>query len=114
MPGQLSDKSNLLFSRSLRQEASDAERRMWYFLRDRRLGGFKFRRQLSIGPYITDFCCYERRLVIELDGGQHAEQQDYDEARTHYLEQQGFRVLRFWNEEIFKETDSVCQSIFMH
>ena len=97
--------------KSLRQDSTDAENRMWYLLRNRRLGGFKFRRQYPIGPYIADFCCYEKRLIIELDGGQHAERESSDEARTRYLEYQGYRVMRFWNDQVLKETDAVCEMI---
>ena len=84
---------------------------MWYQLRNRRLGGYKFRRQFPIGSYIADFCCYEHRLIVELDGGDHAKSKDYDEVRTAYLESQNYRVIRFWNNEVLKETEAVCQAI---
>ena len=87
------------------------ERRLWYHLRDRRLGGAKFRRQLPIGPYIVDFVCVEIRLVIELDGGQHSEQVAYDAARTAFIEHEGYRVVRFWNDEVLKETEAVLELI---
>ena len=84
---------------------------MWYLLRNRRLAGYKFRRQAPIGKYIVDFLCYERRLIIELDGGQHQEQADYDNERTRWLESTGFRVIRFWNNEMLQETDGVQEAI---
>ncbi len=84
---------------------------MWYLLRNRRLAGYKFRRQAPIGKYIVDFLCYERRLIIELDGGQHQEQADYDNERTRWLESKGFRVIRFWNNEMLQETDGVQEAI---
>ena len=98
-------------ARSLRHQASDAERRLWQHLRDRRLDGFKFRRQQVIEPYIVDFICPEARLIIEADGGQHIEQAVYDAQRTAYLEDRGYRIMRFWNHEIMGELDSVLEAI---
>jgi len=85
--------------RALRLKSTDAEQHLWRRLRNRQLDGLKFRRQETVGPFITDFLCYEARLVVELDGGHHANdsQQTADSARTRFLEQQGYRVLRFWN-----------------
>lgn len=80
-------------------------------LRGRRLG-VKFRRQHPIGPYIADFCCLERRLVIELDGGEHAGQVRADNARTSFMESYGFRVLRFWNDQMLNDPDAVLERIF--
>jgi very-short-patch-repair endonuclease len=77
---------------------TDAERAIWLQLRDRRLGGFKFKRQWTIGNHVVDFCCIERRLVVEIDGGQHSVERDA--ARTHALNNAGFRVIRFWNNEV--------------
>lgn len=85
--------------RQLRVDATDAERRLWGALRDRRLGSFKFRRQHRLGRFIVDFIYFECRLIIEADGGQHADN-PYDETRTAWLEQQGWRVVRFWNSDI--------------
>ena len=82
----------------LRQEMTDAVRAIWLQLRDRRLGGFKFKRQWTIGKHVVDFCCVERRLVVEIDGGQHSVERDA--ARTHALNDSGFRVIRFWNNEV--------------
>ncbi len=98
-------------ARTLRKEQTDAEKRLWYFLRDRRLGGFKFRRQHPVGPYIVDLVCVESGLIVELDGGQHVEQARYDSRRSAYLEEQGFRVLRFWNDDVLKQTGDVLASI---
>ena len=86
-------------ARRLRREATEAEKVLWFKLRARQLTGIKFRRQVSIGPYIVDFVSFERRLVVEIDGGQHAEPESrcYDTRRTTWLENQEFRVLRFWN-----------------
>ena len=92
-------------AKRLRREATDAERRLWRHLRDRRLGGLKFRRQVTIGPFIADFACVERRLIVEADGGQHGE--DRDAGRTRYLETLGWKLLRFWNNDILEQTDAV-------
>ena len=98
-------------SRALRRNPTDAEIRLWHHLRDRRLAGFKFRRQLPIGPYFADFGCAQRRLIIELDGGQHAEQAAPDARRSAYLNEQGYTVIRFWNDQVLKETDAVLEEI---
>jgi very-short-patch-repair endonuclease len=96
-------------ARRLRREATDAERRLWYNLRNRRLGGFKFRWQETIGSCIADFACVECRLIVEADGGQHGPVQD--DRRTAYLENLGWKVLRFWNNEILQNTDGVLDVI---
>lgn len=80
-------------------------------MRNGRLGGWKWRRQVPVGPYIADFLCVEASLVVELDGGQHSEQRAYDERRTHFLQAQGLRVLRFWNREVLTNCDGVCLTI---
>jgi adenine-specific DNA-methyltransferase len=80
-------------------------------LRDRQLGGHKFRRQHPVGPYIADFACVERGLIVELDGGQHAEQQRYDTRRTEFMVACGFRVIRFLDNEALTQTDAVRESI---
>ena len=100
-------------ARGLRHASTDAELRLWHELRSRTFAGFKFRRQHPIGGYITDFACLEQKLLIELDGGQHAEQSNYDAARTAALEARGFRVLRFWNNDVLTEMESVLQAIFV-
>jgi very-short-patch-repair endonuclease len=92
-------------ARELRREMTPAERIVWKQLRDRRFAGFKFRRQQPIGPYIVDFFCASRRLVVELDGETHLGKEVNDQIRQGYLERQGLRVLRFWNTEVY-ETSS--------
>ncbi len=94
----------------LRRNASSAENRLWHVLRNRGLNGFKFVRQFPVRPYITDFACREAALVIELDGGQHAEDAA-DEIRTAFLNAEGYSVLRFWNDEVLKSPDTVCELI---
>ena len=75
--------------------------------------GYQFRRQEPMGRYVVDFVCYQRRLVIELDGGQHGEQAEYDAERTRWLESRGFRVVRFWNDAVLKETDGVLEALLL-
>ena len=99
------------FARKLRKNMTDAERLLWRHLRNRELGGYKFRRQRPIGPYIIDFVCLEKKLVVEVDGGQHAGQLELDVKRSDYLKEKGYRVLRFWNNEVLKETESVLTVI---
>jgi very-short-patch-repair endonuclease len=99
-------------ARELRNNPTEAERTLWKHLRLRQLGGYKFRRQQPLGPYIVDFVCFEKRLVIELDGGQHSEQAAYDSERTAWLRRQGFVILRFWDDQVFKETEAVKECIF--
>ena len=98
-------------ARSLRRNQTDAERKLWYALRARHLVGLKFKRQVSIGRFFADFLCFECRLIVELDGTQHAEQGEYDNARTHWLESQGYRVQRFWNFDVLTNTDAVVDEI---
>lgn len=98
-------------ARQLRKNPTDAERRLWRQLKQRQIGNVKFRRQQPIGPFIVDFVCFERRLIIEVDGGQHAEHVSYDQHRTRWLETQGYRVLRFWNNDVLANTAIVAQAI---
>lgn len=98
-------------AKDLRKSQTDTEKLLWRRLRNRQVGGAKFRRQYVIGNYIVDFVCLERNLVVEIDGGQHGEQASYDEKRTSYLKQQGFNVIRFWNNEVLIETDAVLEVI---
>ena len=104
----------LEFARKLRKEQTDAERLLRGLLRDRRLAGFKFRRQHPVEPYVLDFYCHEAQLAVELDGGQHNEPdaRARDRKRSAFLEQQGMHVLRFWNNEVFKNTEGVLQAIY--
>ena len=97
-------------ARSLRRDATDAERAMWRVLRDRRLAGFKFRRQQPLGRYFVDFVCFSHRLVVEIDGSQHAGSAA-DARRTAWLEEQGFRVLRFWNNDVLNNREGVCLTV---
>jgi very-short-patch-repair endonuclease len=99
------------FARGLRRRPTDAERRLWARLRDRRLLGAKFARQVPFGLYVVDFRCRERKLIVELDGGQHAACVDYDAGRTAVLEGLGYRVLRFWDHDALGNTDGVLQRI---
>jgi len=99
-------------ARELRSDSSKVERLLWTFLRRHALDGFKFRRQQPIGPFIVDFVCFEKRLVIELDGGQHAEQKNYDDSRSRWLVQRGYRVRRFWNNEVLGQLEIVLDEIF--
>ena len=100
-------------ARQLRRASTDAEQRLWSVLRDRQLGNYKFRRQTPIGGYIVDFVCKEQRLVIELDGGRHQQRADSDRKRTEVLESLGYRVLRFWNRDVFDDLESVVDAILL-
>jgi very-short-patch-repair endonuclease len=97
-------------ARSLRKADNDAERALWSALQNRQLNGAKFTRQFSIGPYFADFACREERLVIELDGSQHADS-DYDRRRDQFMVDEGWSVLRFWNVDALKELDAVVDTI---
>ena len=99
-------------ARTLRQSHTDAEGLLWHYLRNKQLDGYKFRRQLPIGPYIVDFACLSRKLVIELDGGQHAEQHNHDKKREDYLRGKGYRILRFWNNEVFQNCMDVLEAVY--
>ena len=100
--------------RHLRANQTDAELALWKSIRARRFAGHKFRRQVPVGPYVVDFYCHQKRLVIELDGGQHnfAEVSAYDSERSAYLAKRGLMVLRFWNNEIFQRRDDVLTRIW--
>lgn len=98
-------------ARQLRRQPTDAETRLWRYLRNRNLDGWKFRRQAPIGPYVADFLCADAKLVIEADGGQHTADIARDERRTHWLECEGYRVIRFWNNDILTNTDGVLSVI---
>lgn len=98
-------------ARSLRKNQTDAGNRIWYYLRNRRLGGYKFVREYVIGKYIADFVCREKKLIIEVDGGQHMNAEAYDQQRTRDLEALGYRVMRVWNNEVFKNSQGVMEHI---
>lgn len=102
------------FARTLRRGATFAERHLWKHLRAHRLSGYYFRRQQPLGPYIVDFACKKRRLVIEVDGMSHASRAEYDRLRTQYLRRMGYRVLRFSNDRVLLETRAVLRSIQRH
>lgn len=111
--GQLHSMSVTAYAKQLRRNATDAERKLWRHVRNRQLDGHRFRRQQPLGPYIVDFVCLDKKLIVEVDGGQHAERVGRDEKRTAWLELQGFRVLRFWNKQVLTEIEEVKQSIMM-
>lgn len=95
----------------MRRESTQAEARLWECLRAHRLGGWKWKRQVPCGPFIADFLCDEARLVVEVDGGQHAERVGYDARRTAYLQRLELRVIRFWNSAVLEGREGVCLTI---
>jgi very-short-patch-repair endonuclease len=103
----------LINSRRLRKDQTDVEKLLWYHLRGRNISGIKFRRQHKLGPYIVDFVSIEKKIIIELDGGQHnsAENLNNDAARDLYLKKLGFKVLRFWNNEVLQNFENVLERI---
>ncbi len=111
-PPRLIAKKSLIRSRSLRRDSTDSEKRLWSILQNRKLDGWKFRRQVVIDSFVADFCCIEARLIVELDGEQHADSRKrYDDARTRRLVAHGFRVLRFWNSEVLQGAAEVAEEI---
>ena len=98
-------------AKTLRSNQTTAEQRLWYHLRAHRFMGFKFKRQKPMGRYIVDFVCLEHRLIIEVDGGQHAEQVAYDQYRDAWLRSQGYTVLRFWNNDVMQQMEGVLEQI---
>ena len=115
MRGQLSSRRTTGLRRALRSGASDAERNLWQRLRNRQVGGHKFRRQESVGPYVVDFFCQDALLVVEVDGGHHFEspQRERDDERSAYLRSLGMRVLRFDNRQVLTEPAGVLESILL-
>ena len=101
-----------LQARHLRKNLTNAEQALWQQLRHRQMAGFKFRRQQPIGPYVCDFVCLEKHMVIEVDGGQHATAIAYDKRRDDYLRLHGYQVLRFWNNEVLQQCSSVLEVIY--
>ena len=101
-------------ARELRRAQTDAESLLWRRLRDRRLCEWKFRRQHPIGKFVVDFVCLERRLIIELDGGQHVDRARYDDARTQWLHARGYAVRRYWNDDVIGDVEAVLEDILMH
>ena len=102
-------------ARTMRHQPTEAERKLWSHLRKERLGGFRFRRQAPIPPYIADFLCFSHKLILEIDGATHgdADEMRHDAKRTAYLEAKGFRVLRFWNADIYHSLDAVLDAILL-
>jgi len=98
-------------ARNLRKKSTEAEKLLWRHLRGKRLEGLRFRRQQTIGGYIVDFVCFEKRVIIEVDGGQHATQKEKDTERDKWFTEQGFRVLRFWNNEVLRNISVVMELI---
>ena len=98
-------------SQELRHNQTPAEARLWQGLRAHQTAGIHFRRQHAIGNFIVDFCSPHEKLIIEVDGGQHLEQQAYDQLRTEFLQSKGYRILRFWNNDVLKNMDGVIQVI---
>ena len=104
--------TNIAYAKLLRKRSTPMEIKLWQQLRDRRFMGLKFRRQYTLGPYIVDFICIEKSIIIEVDGGQHAQQQEYDAIRTEFLNKQNYRVLRFWNHDVLNQFDVVIEHIY--
>ncbi len=101
-------------AKQLRANQTVAEKRLWRALRGRQLHGYRFTRQYPIDEYVVDFCCREERLIIEVDGGQHDINRDYDEDRTKHLESRGYTVLRFWNTEVLGNLDGALEAVASH
>lgn len=99
------------FAKNLRRNQTDAERQLWLRLRNRQIEGFKFRRQHQVGPFIVDFVCVEQKLVVEVDGSQPMERIAEDDERTAFLQTAGFRLIRFWNDDVLRGTDAVLTVI---
>jgi len=102
------------YAKRLRKDSTDAERLLWARVRASQLRGHKFKRQLPIGPYIEDFVCFEAKLVVELDGGQHVELDNLDRSRDAWLRSNRFQVLRFWNNDVMQNLDGVLERIVEH
>ena len=100
-----------VLARQLRSKSTKSENYLWRYLRRRQIAGYKFRRQCCVGNYIVDFVCFEKMVIIELDGSQHLQDRDKDRQRDNWLEQQGYTVLRYWNDQVFKETGAVLEQI---
>jgi very-short-patch-repair endonuclease len=98
-------------ARSLRRDMTEAEKKLWSVLRDNGVAGFAFRRQVPIGAFIADFVCQKAKIIIEVDGGQHDRSSEQELARTAFLNSEGYRVLRFWNNEVMANLDGVYESI---
>lgn len=106
--------NTLTYAKKLRKQSTPMEIKIWHILRSRRFADLKFKRQCPLGKYIVDFICIEKKLIIEVDGGQHNDpkQQEYDEKRTKYLNNLGYTVFRFWNNEVSLQFEAVMDKIF--
>lgn len=102
------------YAKALRKNSTVAEKKLWSLLRKKQLNGYKFRRQTPLGNFIVDFICFESKLIVEVDGRDHEDRRRSDFYRTQCLESMGFRILRFWNHEIFTQTGSVISTIRNH
>jgi very-short-patch-repair endonuclease len=111
MPPRRTTPQGYEHGRNLRKNPTPAEKKLWSRLKDRQVNGVKFRRQHAIGNYIPDFCAIKEKLIIELDGSQHLEQEEYDNERTKYFESLGYKVIRFWNNQIMNDMNSVILAI---
>lgn len=111
MPAKRSNPKTMRRAGELRKELTPAEKKLWAYLRGDKLNGVSFRRQHAIGNFIPDFVSIKKKLIIELDGGQHLEQVEYDAERTRYLESQGYRVIRFWNYQVENDMNGVIRAI---
>ena len=99
-------------AKGLRKHMTIAERSVWSILRNNQLKGLKFRRQQPLGKYIVDFVCFEKKVFIEIDGGQHIREQEHDKTRTERINSQGYRVIRFWNNQVLKELEAVRRKLW--
>jgi very-short-patch-repair endonuclease len=105
------ENKTLNYRKALRKNPTVAEKCLWQHLRRRQMFEHKFRRQHPVGPYIVDFICLEKKLVVEVDGGQHLDQEAYDERRSRFLQEKGYRVLRFWNNQVLQQIQTVLRAI---
>ena len=105
--------NRIITARSLRKNQTDAEKILWKNIRNRNFAGYKFKRQFPIGKYIVDFVCFAHKLAIEIDGGQHMDNLEKDLVRTKYIESHGFKVIRFWNNEVMENIESVLETILV-
>ncbi|MGA7195145.1 MAG: endonuclease domain-containing protein [Anaerolineales bacterium] len=111
MPPRRANPKGYERARQLRKELTPAEQKLWAYLRNNKLNGVNFRRQHAIGRFIVDFVSIKKKLVIELDGSQHLKQEEQDTERTQYLESQGYKVIRFWNDKVTNDIDGVINTI---
>jgi very-short-patch-repair endonuclease len=111
MPPKRANPKGYERARQLRKEPTPVERKLWAYLRGNKLNGVNFRRQHAFGNYIVDFVSVKKKLAIELDGSQHLEQEEYDIERTKYLESQGYKVIRFWNNQVMNDIEGVFRAI---